>query len=196
MENIKVRNILIVKVVLGQLIAVMFVVLFYGGIALLDTKKGVNLTVSTVIYLCVFLFIVLFSTIYTVLRISTFKFAFGEDFISVKQGIINLQERHVPYAVIQDVIMRRDLLDRAFGLSTIVIENASMGGFGGGQYGNQAGGYGMGRNGNMNVYQPFPGMTGNKLTIPGLTAEDAITLREQVLARTIVINQGSKQQEL
>jgi membrane protein YdbS with pleckstrin-like domain len=195
MENIKVRNILILKTVLGSLFFITFFVLILGGVAATDThnEKGI---IQAVVYLCFGLFFLPINAIYTVLRISTFKFAFGDDFINIKQGIINLQERHVPYAVIQDVIMRRDIMDRILGLSTVVIENASMGGIGGGQYSNQGGSYGMGRNRGMNVYQQYPGMTGNKLTIPGLSAEDAITLREQVLARAIVINQGSRQQEI
>jgi uncharacterized membrane protein YdbT with pleckstrin-like domain len=48
--------------------------------------------------------------------------------ISLRDGILTRNERIVQFSVVQNVIIRQDILDVLFGLATVVIENASLGG--------------------------------------------------------------------
>lgn len=66
-----------------------------------------------------------FGLIYNILWIQNFYFSFEPEYILVKKGIIAKEERHVPYRTIQDVTLSQGILDRAFGLSNVSIENAT-----------------------------------------------------------------------
>ncbi|HTB34487.1 MAG TPA: PH domain-containing protein, partial [bacterium] len=61
------------------------------------------------------------------LRRATFHFSVDEKFLTVRQGIIKKQEKHLPYGVIQHIILKQGLLDRMLGLTTLALENASRG---------------------------------------------------------------------
>ncbi len=54
-----------------------------------------------------------------------FHYQFDADFLTVHQGVIEKTERHIPYAVMQNIHITRDPLDRWLGLATLRVENAA-----------------------------------------------------------------------
>ncbi len=55
-----------------------------------------------------------------------YYFAFANDFVVFRTGIITTQERHIPYAKIQDVTVSQDIVDAMLGLWTVTVENAAQ----------------------------------------------------------------------
>ena len=177
MEAIKIKNTYVVKKLFGSCIGLIFTL----SIALILWSINVDYLFSFSVYLVIAIIVFPISFFTVVLRLMTFSYDLGADYINIRQGIISRQERHVPYSVIQNVIVKQDLLDRLFGLSTIVIENASMGGMVMPQ--SRGNGY-AGASSTRYQYGDFPGMSGNMLIIPGLARMDAIKLRDLVLKET------------
>jgi uncharacterized membrane protein YdbT with pleckstrin-like domain len=178
MQEIKIQQIYIVKKLVGSCIGFIIVLVIILGLffARIEAFYGFSF------YLVIMAIVFPFSFVFVLLRVMTFSFDLGDDFINIKQGIISRQERHVPYSVIQNVIVKQDILDRVFGLSTIVVENAAGGGMPMPQYNGRGSSGGM--YANRNQYGDYPGMTGNMLMIPGLARKDAITLRDLILNKT------------
>ena len=110
---------------------------------------------------------------------SNFHYSTEEKFFDVKQGVFSKKQRHLPYGVIQNVLVKQDWFDRVFGLASFSVENASQGGgkglFGGSKFFKSGG-----------LYQQqgeSVGSTGNKVNIPGLRKKDAEALRSVLLQR-------------
>ncbi len=53
-----------------------------------------------------------------------FRYRLGDDELLVKEGIFARTERHIPYARIQNIVRRRNLLHRAFGVAELRLESA------------------------------------------------------------------------
>ena len=51
-----------------------------------------------------------------------------KEYITIKQGIISRSEIHIPYGVIQNIIVAQDLFDRLFKVVDLRIQNAIQGG--------------------------------------------------------------------
>ncbi len=119
------------------------------------------------------------------LRLACFSYSLDEKFLTVKQGIISRQDRHLPYAVIQDVTMQRDLGDRILGLASVSVHNASQAGTAIDQYGNASGRFlGMTVAGRRNRSRiEMIGFRGNMVHIPGLKPSDAQALKLALLAK-------------
>ena len=112
------------------------------------------------------------------LRRITFHFSLNEKYITVRQGIIKKQEKHVPYGVIQHVIIQQDVLDRFLGLATFALENATRGA------GNEDGTqmiFGFKIKGNRRQQVETIGFMGNRLRIPGLSVANAHGLKDALL---------------
>jgi membrane protein YdbS with pleckstrin-like domain len=62
------------------------------------------------------------------LKRRNFHYFLEEKFLTCRQGILSKQERHIPYGVIQNIIIKQDFFDRFFSIATLVIENAAQGG--------------------------------------------------------------------
>lgn len=105
-----------------------------------------------------------------------FHYALAEDFLVVQQGIISKRETHVPYGVIQSVLIRRGVWDRIFGLSTLVAENATQAGTSSLDYVGQ-----RSKGNNLKLM----GVFGNKVLIPGLMVADAEALKEILLQKSL-----------
>ncbi len=107
-----------------------------------------------------------------------FHYSTEEKFFVVREGIISKAQRNLPYGVIQNVFVKQDLFDRIFGLASLAIENASLGGKGalGGGGGGKLGGIG-------NQQGEGVGSSGNKVNIPGLKKEDAEALKNIILQK-------------
>ncbi len=99
-----------------------------------------------------------------------FHFSFDEQNLSLQQGIISRQSRQIPYGVIQNIIVRQDLLDRLFGISSLIIENAAQGGM------LVVSSRGVRTSGSI-------GFAGNRVEIPGLTEQNTQTLKTLILKK-------------
>lgn len=133
------------------------------------------------IYIIIYgLFMVIYIIIFALRRIN-FHYVLDLKFLTLRQGVLNKQQRNIPYGVIQNVYVRRDLFDRVFGLASLSIENAAGGGS---NIANKQAKF-FGRSINMRRNQPLEevGFQGNKVNIPGLTVPDAETLKNLVLQK-------------
>jgi len=110
------------------------------------------------------------------LRRKKFHYSLGPKFMLLKQGVITRQERNLPYGVIQNVMVKQDILDRMMGIASLSIENAAGGG------GAVAAQVEKSRKGVMGVgsYEGV-GFSGNKVIIPGLLKANAETLKAKIL---------------
>lgn len=102
-----------------------------------------------------------------ILRRATYHYQLDEQFLNLRQGIINKQNRQIPYGVIQNVLLTRGLLDRLFGLSTLTIQNATQSTLKDvkSQATSQA------------------GFFGNSVQIPGLSKNNAQVVKEAILKK-------------
>jgi membrane protein YdbS with pleckstrin-like domain len=188
MEELKIRKIYLVKSAINYSVGIFFGIIFFIIIAFFDVT-----ILGTLIGYIIIAFIVLpISFLVMLLRFVTFSYWLTEDFINVKQGVITRSEKHIPFSVIQDVIVNQDILDRFFGLSTVIVENAAMGGAVMMPQNNRS--YGM--YGQSSRMQDFPGMYGNRLVLPGFSREDAIKFRDIILSKAEEASKQNKQQEL
>lgn len=117
---------------------------------------------ETSIYFWLFSFIVLAVAITEALRRHNFHYAIDDAYLTLGQGVISKQQRHIPYGKIQNIYVSQGLLDRIFGLTLVVIENVSQ------ESAKQNAGVGF---------------FGNRITIPGLTKESAEIVKNAVLQK-------------
>lgn len=107
-----------------------------------------------------------------------FHYATQEKIFQVRQGVFSKNNRSFPYGVIQNVIVKQDLFDRIFGLATLRIENASVGGGKGSlSGGEQLRDLYIARTGDV------VGSSGNKVNIPGMRKKDAESLKQILLQK-------------
>lgn len=125
------------------------------------------------IYFWIYVAAIPFSSIMVLLRRATFHYSIENQFLTLKQGILSKQQRHIPYGVIQNIFVKQDLFDRIFGLASLTIENASQ----------EQKVFGS-RIGNQRQQQMEEvGFSGNKVSIPGLTKANAEILKGIVLQK-------------
>ncbi len=58
---------------------------------------------------------------------ANFHYSIEEKVLKVRQGVISKKDFMLPYGVIQNVVVKQDIFDRIFGLSTLSIQNAVAG---------------------------------------------------------------------
>jgi membrane protein YdbS with pleckstrin-like domain len=63
---------------------------------------------------------------FVILEKKYFRFELGQEYITIKEGIIKKQERHIPYGVIQDITITQTLWDRVFNIATLSANNATQ----------------------------------------------------------------------
>ena len=63
---------------------------------------------------------------YISLYIKLYYYDCGDDFITIKKGVLTPREIHVQYQKIQDVYVDQDLLDRIFGIYDVHIASATV----------------------------------------------------------------------
>lgn len=120
------------------------------------------------IYMIYYIVFFIFTFIFIYLRRKYFHYTLEANFLSTKEGVINRKQRNIPYAVIQHIFVKRDLLDRVFNLASLSIENASEGGRGAVV---------------PNRKHETIGSSSNNINIPGLTVENAETLKTLILEK-------------
>ncbi len=142
-------------------------------------------TDNTSFYIYLFIYIgigMAFGLILPFLRRLTFHYSIEDKFLTLNQGILSRQQRHIPYGVIQNLFVKQDLFDRILGLASLTIENASQGA-GALAAPQEQRVFGM-RIGNQRRQQiEMVGFSGNKVSVPGLTKQNAETLKEIVLQK-------------
>lgn len=118
----------------------------------------------------------LITIIYRYLAIKTFKLFIGNDHLIIQSGILNKSERTIPFNVIQNVILSHSLTDYFFDLASIQIENASNSGMV------------LSTSGSSNM------ALGNMVSIPCLSANLALNVRNQLLEKVKIFNHLSPSQ--
>lgn len=111
----------------------------------------------------------IFHLIIAILRRANFHYSIEEKFMTLKQGILSKQQKHIPYGVIQNIIIKQDLSDRILGLASLIIENASQG----------AGAFVTKQQSTLEL----PIFFENRIIIPGLAKRDAEILKEIILQK-------------
>lgn len=106
---------------------------------------------------------------------NSFHYELGDKFITVRQGVISRQERHIPYTGIQNVIINRRLMDRVWGIAALTIENATTSD----ASAESEDVYAERDNGRTELL----GASGNKLNIPGLKLANAEFLKKVILEK-------------
>lgn len=188
MKDIKIQTTFYLEFLLGDIIGLIISTGFYIGVFAL--VAGDPEVIFPLVFMAGFTLIgFVFRTATLFIWLMFFSFRFDDDYIIAKQGIISRQERHLPYVVMQDVVIKQSILDRLFGLATIVVENASMGGVMG--MNTQQNRYGRKQN---TTIMTTMGMHGNMFILSGIKLSDATMLRDWLLDKSIkVVNKQAGQ---
>jgi len=176
-KNYPVQGLWILKSIIGSLLSLIILVPLLWFSRFSESKDSeISLYIPLIIIFAIFHFIV------TILRRATFHYSIEGQFLTLKQGILSKQQRHIPYGVIQNLFVKQDLFDRIFGLASLAIENASQGA-GALAAPQQQKVFGL-RIGNQQRQQvEMVGFYGNKVSIPGLTKANAEILKGIVLQK-------------
>lgn len=157
-------------------LGVVIAIIFFIPVLILEWE-----TMRFVPYLFLLISYIPISIIILSLKRSHFHFSVGEDFFTVRQGIVTRLERKIPFSVIQHIFVSQDLFDRVCGLASLTIENAAQG-FAGNQTGVRR------ILGTTVVYNPHDGSgevgsIGSKIIIPGLSKNNAEKLKQILLQK-------------
>ena len=171
-QNYPIEGKWIFKSILGSSIGV---VIFFSFLLFSETNG------ELLFYLAYFAIFFTFNVFYAILSRSNFHYQIDAKFLNIRQGILRKQEKHIPYGVIQNVFVKQDLFDRLFGLASLALENASMGA--GVHQAGQTKVFGMTLNNRKRSQIEAVGFSGNRVSIPGLTKQNAETLKNIVLQK-------------
>ena len=178
-KNYPVQGLWVFKSILGYLfvLLIFFVLYFLTSSRLGETGKNSAIN----FYLIIIIAFAIFHLIVTILRRANFHYSIEDKFLTLKQGILSKQQRHIPYGVIQNLFVKQDLFDRIFGLASLTIENASQGA--GALAAPQQKVFGLRVGTQQRQQVEMVGFSGNKVIIPGLTKQNAETLKEILLQK-------------
>lgn len=151
-------------------LAAVFIYLSYHNIISASILKNYNMLLIMALGL--------FALVMPTLKVLTFRYYIEDKFLTLKQGIVSRQERHIPYGVIQNIFIKQDLFDRIFGLASLMIENASK--EEPGQRTQVIWGITFAP---KNQRQELVGFMGNRVNIPGLKKVDAEMLKNAILQK-------------
>jgi membrane protein YdbS with pleckstrin-like domain len=108
-----------------------------------------------------------------------YHYELGDQYITIREGVIKRQERHIPYGVIQNVSIKRSLTDRIFGLATLNVQNAVQQGQGG-----KSGFWkGTQRRQSSDSADGIMGSSGTDFNLPGQLPENAEALQKTILEK-------------
>ena len=165
------------KAIVGYLLFLLFYFIVFSGAGSSastnpDSIAGFNFLVILALGLGIISWLIL------ILKIAAFHYSLEEQFLSVRQGFLSKQQRHIPYGVIQNIFIKQDLFDRLFGLASVAIENAANAGMGVGP--SQKWGLKFGQSRRR---VEMLGFSGNKINVPGLKKAEAEALKEAILQK-------------
>jgi uncharacterized membrane protein YdbT with pleckstrin-like domain len=178
-KNYPVQGLWILKSIIVSLLSLIILVPLFWLSRFSESKDSeISLYISLII---IFIFAISYFIV-IILRRATFHYSIEGQFLTLKQGILSKQQRHIPYGVIQNLFVKQDLFDRIFGLASLTIENASQGA-GTLTAPQQQKVFGL-RIGNQQRQQvEMIGFSGNKVSIPGLTKANAEILKGIILQK-------------
>lgn len=184
-KDYPVQGLWIIKSIIRSLIVFIIIAVFFywsSGYENSSLWESLSKDPELQIYFWIYIAAVPSSLILAILRRATFHYSIEPQFLTLRQGILSRQQRHIPYGVIQNLFVKQDLFDRIFGLASLAIENASQGGTNVGNQQEQKV-FGL-RIGNQRRQQTETvGFSGNKVSIPGLTKANAEILKGIVLQK-------------
>lgn len=157
----------IIKTVIGETLASLLIFLF---IIFGMNNWEINFKMG------VYLLLIPLGAVISYLRRKMFHYTIDNNFLSLQQGILSKQQRHIPYGVIQNVYVKQDLFDRFFGLASLSLENAA--GSGG-----QSKIFGIPVKNSGSKQSEMIGFSGNRVSIPGLSKQNAETLKGILLQK-------------
>jgi uncharacterized membrane protein YdbT with pleckstrin-like domain len=165
-KNYPVQRLWVFKSILGYIVYLLLLIfLIYF---LFPYKLGGILKHRMIFYIILIIVFAIVRFMVMILTRANFHYSIEERFLTLEQGILSKQKRHIPYGVIQNIIVKQDLFDRIFGLASLIIENASESG----------GAFEL-----QNQQVETVGFYGNKVTIPGLTKANAEILKSIILQK-------------
>ncbi len=166
--NFPIEPIWALKSTIPSLIMLPFVATFFAFFSWGSIQSGsFDHSLRSLLYFGFFILIVPFHFFANVIRRATFHFSFEDKFLNLKQGLIRRQNRQLPFGVIQNVLVTRGILDRIFGLSSLTIQNATQ----------------SSAQDIKSQTSGAAGFFGNTIQIPGLTAENAETVKMGLLKK-------------
>ena len=152
--------------------------IFFSMMSSLEQSKATRLVISSLIYHEFFLLFILLpiplNFFINILRRKNFHYSLDDKFLNLHQGILSKQNRQLPYGVIQNVIIKRGILDRIFNLTTLQIENASSAG---GAFASQ-----YSKNQQTSRGDTL-GFQNNLIRIPGISVQNAEILKGLILEK-------------
>src|SRR5579872_3087217 len=175
-KNYPIEKKWILKTVWGTLLSLIFFIPAF----IITWIKGAHNISGYIIYISLYLIFVPIHVVIVTLQRTNFHYVLEESFIVLHQGIITKKQRNIPYGVIQNIFVKQDIFDRIFGLATITVENASQGG------GNNVRAdkiFDIPVNTQKNSQTNSVGFNRNMVSIPGLTKQNAETLKNIVLQK-------------
>ncbi len=182
-KNYPIQGLWLLKSILRSLLYLIILMLYFWLSRFSERKDSeISLYISLI-----FIFATIFQSVITILCRATFHYSIEGQFLTLRQGILSKQERHIPYGVIQNIFVKQDLFDRIFGLASLIVENASQGA-GAFTTPQEQKVFGL-RIGNQQQQQieiigfEIIGFSGNKVIIPGLKKQNAETLKEIILQK-------------
>ena len=162
-KNYPIEKKWILKAVWGTLLGLVFFIPAF----IITWMRGAQNVSGYIFYLGIYLIFTPIHILVVTLQRINFHYSLEDTFIVLHQGIIAKKQRSIPYGVIQNIFVKQDVFDRIFGLATIIIENASQGGGQGAQTGKA----------------DTVGFSSNMVSIPGLTKQNAETLKNIILQK-------------
>jgi membrane protein YdbS with pleckstrin-like domain len=119
-----------------------------------------------------------------ILKRANFYYSCENTFLVIRQGIFSKREIHIPYGVIQDVIINKNFFDRFFGMATLLVENAARGSGKERMTAQRRGSIKVPiRDIKEHISGAIIGFNGYQLRIPGLAPDDATDLKFFILQK-------------
>lgn len=130
-------------------------------------STGVSFVLAVIFYI---FFVIIVAEIYARMSYNRYLYEISHDAVKVERGIIWKKYTSIPYERVQNVDIRRGIIARMFGFSTVEIETAGQSGYSGSHYGLR-----FGRRGNRR-YQ-------SEGHLSAIEINDAEKIREFVMKR-------------
>ena len=122
----------IIKALLGTVVSVpgwYFLIFLYVGTKSNDAGAGALEPITQAyfgwLYVACALLFALWRFIRLALWVAHYRYAFEQNFIAQRVGVITVEEKHMPYEVVQNIIVNQGVIDRLLGIADVVIENAA-----------------------------------------------------------------------
>lgn len=90
----------------------------------IDSANFIGILWKIVFYLIILLWII--SIPISILWIKNLTYLLKKDEITIKKGILTKREQHIPYRMITDFMLERNLFDRWLGIASIKVQTAGQ----------------------------------------------------------------------